>query len=145
LFFYIRETNNSGANNTETVKNNNGSIELHIPITDGNRYEVYGEINNYRVLFLVDTGATGIAVPQSVAKKANLIQGMPVKIITAGGHSKAYLTKIKNLRIGNDIMLHNINATINTEMVDNTVLLGMGAIKQLNVKFDDNTLILIKK
>ncbi|MBP9722808.1 MAG: retroviral-like aspartic protease family protein [Gammaproteobacteria bacterium] len=140
--WYAMKTN--GAYNTVTYQKPNGGYEMVVPLTDGSRYEVIGQVNEYETHFLIDTGATSIAVPQSVAEKAGLAQGMPIDIMTAGGRTKAYLTKIKKLTIGTNIVLQNINATINPDMPGDTVLLGMGALKQLTIKQSNNTLTLIQ-
>lgn len=134
----------SGAYDTET-KHIAGGIEIHIPLTGGDRYEVFGKINNAEVMFLIDTGATVVAVSEKLAKKAGLVKGLAIDVKTAGGTRTAYLTKIKTLTIQNDITLYNINATINPEMHEDTVLLGMGALKQLHFLHTENTLILRQK
>ena len=131
----------SGAYDTETRRVARG-IEVHIPLTSGNRYEVFGKINNVNVKFLIDTGATVVAVSEKLAKEAGLIRGLAIDVHTAGGLKTAYLTKINTLTIQNDIILYNINATINPEMHEDTILLGMGALKQLHFLHTENTLIL---
>ena len=144
-FFKWFEQKNSGAHNTTSISTSSGGIELHIPITDGNRYEVFGKINNEDVKFLIDTGATIVSIPEHVANKAGLIQGMPITINTAGGTKISYLTKIQDLTIGNtnqNIIIHNITATINPHVSDDTILLGMGALKQLDLTHAKDTLII---
>lgn len=145
VFFKWKEFQDAGAHHTTTIRTQAGVIELHIPITSGDRYEVFGKINNERVLFLIDTGATAVAIPEEVAEKAGLKKGLPIEINTAGGTKTAYLTKIATLVIDNDIVLNNVIATINPDMPSSTILLGMGALKQLGFAHHDNELILIQK
>ncbi len=144
MIFHWYEVKSSGAYNTISYTNAQGSIEMVIPLTDHNSYEAFGSINDQQVLLLIDTGANSIAVSQSVAEKAGLIQGMPVQISTAGGTNTAYLTKINTLYIGHNIHLQNINALINPNMSNDIVLLGMGALKQLDFKHSNKTLTLIQ-
>jgi aspartyl protease family protein len=131
IFFKWHEISKSGAHNTLATRSSTGSIELQIPITHGSRYEVFGKINNQKVLFLIDTGATIVAIPEKIAQKAGLTKGMAIDMLTAGGSSKAYLTKIATLTIGEEIVINNVSATINPDMPEDTVLLGMGALRQL--------------
>jgi len=144
FIFKWYEYKSEGIYNTVTVKSPSGSIELHIPLTGGDRYEVLGAINNFQVKFLIDTGATSIAISSHVAQKANLKLGMPIDMLTAGGKVTAHTTRIANLYIGSnhDIQIRDINAIISPEMPDDTVLLGMGALKQLNFRQIGDKLIL---
>lgn len=132
----------SGANRAKTMHTASGGVELHIPLSRGNKYEVFGQINGHNVKYLVDTGATSIAIPESIANNLELEKGMPIQISTASGATTAYLTKINTLNIGNDIILHNINATINPTMPGDTILLGMGALRQLEFTQTNDVLIL---
>jgi len=151
LFFTMYENKKSGLYNTKSSINNDGSIELHIPLSRGNRYEVLGKINELNVKFLIDTGATSIAIPEKIARSANLTKGMPIRSVTAGGETTAYMTNIDRLYIGitetdktanKNIILRDVPATINPAMVDDYILLGMGALKHLDIRQSNKTLIL---
>ena len=61
----------------------NGSIELR-RAGDGH-YHWPGTINGRAVDFLVDTGATGTAIPAALARELNLALGDEVRSNTAGG------------------------------------------------------------
>lgn len=140
-YVYFAWHSRSSAYDTET-KFTQDRVEIHIPLTRGNSYEVFGHINNYKVLFLIDTGASIVAVSDEIAAKAGLKKGLPIKVHTAAGETTAYLTKIKKLIINKQIVLYNVNATINPDMHEDTVLLGMGALKQIEFQHTRNTLIL---
>lgn len=148
IFFKMYENKKLGLYNSKSIINQDGTTELHIPLTRGNRYEVFGKINDYNVKFLIDTGATSIAIPEKIASSANLTRGMPVRSITAGGETTAYMTNIDSLSIGTDskanknITLHDVSATINPAMVDDYILLGMGALKHLDIRQSKRTLVL---
>lgn len=144
LIFKGYEIKTSSANNTKSFTAN-GAVELHIPISRDNSYEVYGKINGSSVLFLVDTGATSIAIPERVAIDAGLKKGMAITTETAGGHTTAYLTTIDKLYIGDNIFLTNVRATINPRLPGSMALLGMGALRQLHFQQQDRTLILIQR
>ncbi len=105
-------------------------------------YVTNGSINNIEVTMLVDTGATDIAVPENLAKKMGLVKGLPIKVSTANGVSRAWLTKINNLKIG-EIHLINLKASINPGMNhSDEVLLGMAALRYLDFAQQGDSLIL---
>src|SRR5215207_4702155 len=60
-----------------------GSIELRRG--DDGHYRWPGTINGRTVEFLVDTGATGTAIPASLARELGLALGDEVRSSTAGG------------------------------------------------------------
>lgn len=104
-------------------------------------YNVSGRINGHRVEFLLDTGATQIAVPASVAKKIGLKRMYETMIETANGTARAYGTRLQSAGIG-DIQLHNLPATITTGMSGDVVLLGMGFLKHIEFTQRGDVLIL---
>ncbi len=61
----------------------NGTIELRR--ADDGHYHWPGTINGRTVEFLVDTGATGTAIPSALARELNLPLGDEVRSSTAGG------------------------------------------------------------
>lgn len=103
-------------------------------ILERNRFGHYvssGTINGESVTFLLDTGATDVAIPQSLEKKLQLKRGRSIYINTANGTSNAYTTQLDSLSIG-AIQLRNIDATIAPNMKGDEVLLGMSVLKQLD-------------
>ncbi|WP_210330312.1 TIGR02281 family clan AA aspartic protease [Aliikangiella sp. G2MR2-5] len=105
-------------------------IEVKLQKNRGGHYVVSGNINRTPVTFLVDTGATSVAVPGSLASDIGLRRGAQQKFYTANGVSTGYLTTIDELTIG-EITLYNVKASIAPNMAGNEVLLGMSALGQL--------------
>jgi aspartyl protease family protein len=95
-------------------------------------YITNGTINNQQVVFLLDTGATEIAIPEAIADKIGLIKNQPIRIKTANGTATAYRTKIDSAAVG-EIKLHNLSATILKNMPGNEVLLGMNFLKHFEI------------
>lgn len=110
-----------------------------------NRYGHYiasGSINGVKVDFLLDTGATGVAIPAKLAGTMNLKPGPEIEVSTANGIVLARMTRLDRVDLG-EISLRNIQATIIPHMqADDEVLLGMSFLKQLELIQRDNTLIL---
>ena len=100
--------------------------------------------NNSKVTLLIDTGATSVAIPAKLQKKLNLPNVRPIMAYTANGSVEVETTVINELNIG-DIKLYNIEATLNPSMdYTDEILLGMSALKQLDVSFNEGQLTLVQ-
>jgi len=104
-------------------------------------YVTTGYINGSQLEFLLDTGATDISIPQHIADKLGLKKLYPIEIYTANGIAKAFGTKIKSATIGK-IVLRDLNANINPNVDDDTILLGMNFLKRIEFTQRGDTLIL---
>ena len=93
-------------------------------------YVANGAINGHPVTFLLDTGATSVSVPASVARRLSLKSGAPVRMQTANGTITTYTTRLDEVRLGN-IQLENVRAHINPHMRSDEVLLGMSFLRKL--------------
>jgi len=106
-----------------------------------NHYVASGLINNTPVVFLLDTGATDVAVPAGLAERLGLKAGVARNAITANGIVQVYDTRIESLQLGS-IQLENVRASINPGMSGNEILLGMSALKDLEFSQSGSTLTL---
>ncbi|VAW71991.1 hypothetical protein MNBD_GAMMA12-2994 [hydrothermal vent metagenome] len=106
-----------------------------------NQYLSQGKINGKDVVYLIDTGASGISIPTKVARRLGLRAGAPSKVITANGIGTVYLTTVKQLELG-PIIIKNIRAHINPGLTDNQILLGMRVLRQLDIRIKGNTMTL---
>lgn len=93
-------------------------------------YNVTGKINGYPVEFLLDTGATHIAIPSRLAGRIGLKQLYETEIHTANGLAKAYGAKLEHASVG-EISLSDLTAMITPGMEGDIVLLGMGFLKHI--------------
>lgn len=105
-------------------------IEVVLEQNRAGHYVATGAINNHRVLFLLDTGATQVAIPQNVAAAIGLPRGSQIMVNTANGRATAYRTQLDTLQFG-DIVLRDVAATIVPGMGGEQILLGMSALKQV--------------
>lgn len=104
-------------------------------------YVASGTLNHYPVTFMLDTGATNVAVPKNVADAIGLQYGQPISVNTANGTAKAYMTTIDNLSIG-EMQFGSMRATIVPGMLGDELLLGMNALKQVEFTQRGKTLTL---
>ena len=93
-------------------------------------YVTSGQINGYPVTFLLDTGATDVAVPKQVADAIGLPYGAQIRVGTANGQATAYRTEIRNLNIG-ELKFTEVRASILPGMNGDEILLGMSALKRV--------------
>lgn len=103
-------------------------------------------INGASLKFLLDTGATTVALNSGDAKFANIDykRGQTVQIGTANGVVTAYRVTIDHLKIGG-ITLNQVEASVLEGGSPSVVLLGMSALNRLDMKRQDISLILTKK
>ena len=95
-------------------------------------YIANGQINHFPVTFMLDTGATLISIPETIADRLKLKKGFPIQSRTANGNITVYSTRLDSVSIG-AIALHNIRATINPYMHGKEILLGMSFMKHLEM------------
>lgn len=118
-----------------------GPPEVVLDANAQGHYVVDGRINGQPVTFMVDTGATDVAVPERLAVRLGLPQQGGVISQTANGTVAGWRSELASLGIGG-IQLRQVPATILPDMGDNTVLLGMSALKRLELVQRDRQLTL---
>jgi len=104
-------------------------------------YVTNGSINGKEVVFMLDTGATGVAVPEHIATRLGLKKGVPVEIQTANGVARAYMSTLQRVGVG-DIELEDVGAYINPNDQQDEILLGMTFLKHIEFTQRGDTLIL---
>lgn len=141
-FFQGRLNNQDNPNRRpQSNQASDGAIEVVLESNRQGHYVANGSINGIAVTFLLDTGATDVAIPSELARKAKLIRGGISRAATANGVIEVYSTSIGELRLGN-IVLNNVSASITSSMSGNTVLLGMSALSQIEFTQRGSTLTL---
>ena len=110
-------------------------------------YSVSGFVNRQPIDFLVDTGATWIALNENHAYKLGInfrYIGKPGWVSTASGKAKVYKIKLDNVRIGG-IVLTNVDAAVLEGNSPEVALLGMSFLNRVSMKHEGNLLVLEKK
>ena len=134
---YLEHQNNPNRH----VVSSEGETERSVRL-QRNRHGHYvssGRINDKPVTFLLDTGATDVSIPATVARKLDLKEGHASRVQTANGVITVYSTRLNKVEIGN-IVLHDVRAHINPQMHDRKILLGMSFLKQLEFTQQGDTL-----
>jgi aspartyl protease family protein len=117
------------------------SGELELKRNRAGHYVADGEINGAKVTFLVDTGATQVALPLQLARQLGLKFGAAIMLDTANGNAIGYLTRLSDVRVG-PIELHDVSAVASDGIDQQTVLLGMSFLRRLEFTQRDGHLIL---
>ena len=140
-FFGEWEDRQENPNAVVTSQHGNGYIEVQLVSNRQGHFVSTGKINDRLVQFLLDTGATDVAIPEDVADTLKLQRGAPVWVSTANGRSEGFRTSIERLELG-DIVLHNVRALVVPGLDGDHVLLGMSAMKQLEFTQRGGTMLL---
>ena len=108
-------------------------------------YLTNGSVNGYPVDFLVDTGASAIALNAATAQRLGLDfrRAPQVSVSTASGQEMAYDIMLDEVRLG-AITLNNIRALVIDGAEPARALLGMSFLNQLDMQRRGDRLELIK-
>lgn len=118
-----------------------GAREVTLDSNRHGHYVASGRINGQPVVFLLDTGATSVSIPDPVARDIGLERGLPYQVQTANGSVTVYATRLRQLALG-DIVLEDVRAHINPRARGGQILLGMSALRHLELIQRDDQLTL---
>ncbi|HSH30358.1 MAG TPA: TIGR02281 family clan AA aspartic protease [Thiohalobacter sp.] len=118
-----------------------GGTEIVLRRNDYGHYVTSGEINGQPVRFMIDTGASDVAIPADIAARLGLERGRAVRYQTANGFATGYLTRLDQLAIG-DLVVRDVRASINPTYRSEDILLGMSVLRRLEFTQRGDRLIL---
>jgi len=104
-----------------------------------------GSINGGSMRFILDTGATAIALPAADAVRLGLDyrKGRPALIQTANGPAPAWRVKLDSVRVGG-IELNNVDALVLEQGLD-VALLGMTFLNRVDMQRSGETMTLRRR
>ena len=141
LFSGVLDQQNNPNQQVQTATLSGNIQEL---VLERNRYGHYvanGTINSQPVVFMLDTGATDVSIPEEIAHRLNLQGGPSAVYQTANGPVRVKLTRLDKISLG-EISLYDIRATINPGYKSDQILLGMSFLKHLEFSQRGNRLTL---
>ena len=112
LVFFFNDLLGKRENPNQSVStqyHQDGVREVVLQRTRAGHYVVSGAINGQPVVFMLDTGATGVAIPDAVAKRIGIKRGQPFLTRTANGVSTSYAALLDSVSVG-DIYLRDVRA-----------------------------------
>jgi aspartyl protease family protein len=110
-------------------------------------FKTVGSINGLPVNFLVDTGATSVAMNSTEARRLGIdfrVQGESTWVTTASNVAQAFSVTLERVKVG-DIELRNVSAVVIDGPHPNEVLLGMSFLQRLDLHNQGDHLTLRKK
>jgi aspartyl protease family protein len=104
-----------------------------------------GMVNGAALRFVVDTGATAIALPASDASRLGIdyLKGERGRAQTANGQAPAYLVRLNTVRIGG-IELRNVDAVVIEHGLD-VALLGNTFLNRVEMRREGGTMTLTRR
>lgn len=104
-----------------------------------------GQINGREVQFMVDTGATSVALGESDARRINLKyeNGQRVRVNTANGQAVAHVVRLDSVRIG-DVTVYGVEALVTPQNMS-YVLLGNSFLNRFQMQRQNDQLTLEKR
>lgn len=122
-----------------------GSTEIVLHVGTGGHFLTQGAINGKPVQFLVDTGATAVAMSISEANRIGLDwrNGQRGYSATAGGTVPVYGVTLRSVRVG-EVEVFNVDAVVlQAEMP--AILLGNTFLNRFSMRRDADTMRLERK
>ena len=137
-----RQTLVLGASPARVVTPPSAQRQIVMPMGQGGHYTTPGSINGRATSFLLDTGATSIAISQMEAEKLGLRyqQGRRVVTHTANGTLPAYLIELASVRIG-DVEVRNVDAIVIPSQMP-FVLLGNSFLNRFQMRRENDVMTL---
>ena len=109
-------------------------------------YTTVGSINGLPVSFLVDTGATQVAMNAAQARRLGIdyhVTGSPAEVTTASGVERAWLVMLDSVKVG-ELEVRNVPAVVLEGSQPKVTLLGMSYLGRMEIN-NDGRLMTLKK
>ncbi|MDZ4360886.1 MAG: TIGR02281 family clan AA aspartic protease [Variovorax sp.] len=116
-----------------------------LPADSRGHYMTQGQINGRAVTFMLDTGATTIALSAVDAQRIGLdySKGQLVQMRTANGNAQGYRLRLQSVRVG-DVEVYDIDAIVSQQPMP-YVLLGNSFLTRFSMRRDADEMILEKR
>lgn len=122
-----------------------GGSRIMLPVGSGGHYTGLGAINGHPIHFVVDTGATLVAMGPDVATQLGLdpANSRQSAAMTANGAVATRTIKLAKVTVG-DVTIYNVDAMVMPQSMP-MVLLGNSFLSHFQMRSDSSSLVLDKK
>jgi len=122
-----------------------GAQSVTLSAGAGGHYMAEGQINGGAVRFLVDTGASAVALPAAEASRLRIDyrKGRRGMAQTAGGPADAYIVTLDSIRVGG-IELQNVECMVIERGLD-IALLGNTFLNRMEIRQDGRSMTLVRR
>lgn len=120
------------------------ATKIILPIGQGGHFFALGWINNRPIQFMVDTGATTVAMGVSDAERMGIDykKGQMMRMGTANGVAQGWKVKVNTLKIG-DIEVYDVDTIVGPNMP--FALLGNSFLNRFNMNKTFDQMVLEKR
>lgn len=127
------------------ARSGGGSQRIVLTADPSGHFLPDGQINGKTVKFMVDTGATTVALGAAEAKRIDLKfeHGKRIQMSTANGVSVGYLIRLDSVRVG-DVVAYEVDAVISPQPMP-FVLLGNSFLNRFQLQKTNDQLTLEKR
>jgi aspartyl protease family protein len=118
--------------------------QVSIARTAGGHFRTIGSINGQNVQFMLDTGATSVAMNSFQAQRLGIdfrLNGTPIMASTASGQERGYRVTLDRVKVG-DIELSNVDGLVLEGGFPTEVLLGNSYLSRIRMVDNGETLLL---
>lgn len=121
------------------------SGRISLPADSGGHFMASGSINGRPVQFMVDTGASSVALGVNDAERIGLPwrAGQTVRIGTANGVVQGWRIKLASVRIG-DVEIYEVDAVVTPQALP-FVLLGNSYLSRFQMRRDNDLMVLERR
>jgi len=122
-----------------------GAQSVTLAAGAGGHFITDGQVNGAAIRFMVDTGASTVAIPASDAIRLRIDykKGRRGTTQTAAGPAEVFLVRLNSVRIG-DIEVQNVEAVVIERGLD-IALLGNSFLNRMEMRRDGATMTLVRK
>ncbi|MGM9480511.1 retropepsin-like aspartic protease family protein [Roseateles sp. NT4] len=137
-----RQTLAMGAAPGRLEANPGAQRQIVLPVGPGGHFTATGTINGHTTTFLVDTGATSVAIGQIEADKLGLryLNGRRLITQTANGIAPAYQLSLSSVRIGG-VEIRDVEAIVIPGLTSH-VLLGNSFLNRFQMRRENDVMTL---
>ena len=117
---------------------------LSIARSNGGHYWAEGAINGRAQQFLVDTGATSVALNENHARRLGIdyrTSGQPIQVSTASGTAKGWRVMLDKVSVGS-LQVLGVEAVVLEGASPTEALLGMSFLNRIGWRVENNLLVL---
>lgn len=119
-------------------------VRVQIARDNNGMYTTSGAINGTPVGFMVDTGATSVAMNAATAERLGIPfrhEGKAITVQTAAGPARAWAVLLKSVRVG-EIERKQVQAVVIEARTNSDILLGMSFLSTVKLEKQNNLLVL---
>lgn len=116
-----------------------------LALDNSGHFHAEASVNGVPVRFMVDTGASTVALPASVAKRLNIdyLSGVQSVAQTANGPVSVYRVSLASVKVG-AVELRSVEGVVVEHGLE-TALLGMSFLKRVDMKVEGSTMTLTRR